>query len=285
VSPWHLLVVAALTALAGCSAGPPQDLRGPGRRKGEAFRTESKLVLKNGKIVVSAGLQRQEGTCDLTWTLVEDDQILEVQGGRVTKQETTVIRDNTSIFIRADGENESITQRGPLLGERILRERHGGKWTNTLVGKEPTAKQKTELKLLGPLEDSADLYPEGKVKPGHTWSIDPARLRKLFGPSCTALSGKASMTYVRTTNFDSEPCALIDFTLDIKGKELTEDNREVDFELSVKGPGYRSLRSGYTIKSFLSGSMRRSGTVVDQGQRLQLEMSGQVTIETIDKLK
>jgi hypothetical protein len=277
--------VGALTALAGCSAGPPQDLRGPGRRKGEAFRTEGKMVLKNGKVTLSADNQRGEGTCDITATFVEDDLILEVKGGRVTKQETTVISDDTSISIQADGQNEKFPERGPLAGEKILRERRGDQWKNTLVGKEPTTKQKTELHFLGPLEDSADLYPEGKVKPGHTWNIDPARLHKLFGPSCTALSGKASMTFVRTTSVDGEPCALIDFTIDIKGKMREESDAEINFKLSAKGPGYRSLRSGYTIKSSLSGTMKVSGTMMEQGQRVHLQMSGPVTIETINKLK
>jgi hypothetical protein len=277
--------VGALTALAGCSAGPPQDLRGPGRQKGQAFRTEDKLVLKNGKMVMSAGLQKQEGTCDLTWSIVEDYRILEVEGGLVTKQETTVIRDDTIMSIRAEGQNESMTERGPLLGEKILRECRGDKWSNTLVGKEPTAKQRTELKILGPLEDSTDLYPEGKVKPGHTWSIEPARLRKLIGPSFTSLSGTASLTFVKTTSLDGESCALIDLTMDIKGKALEEDNSETTVELSVKGPEYRSLRSWYNIKSTLSGTMKKSGTVAEQGQRVQFEVSGPVTIETIAKLK
>jgi hypothetical protein len=277
--------VVALVALAGCSAGPPQDLRGPGRQKGQAFRIETKVVLKNGKMVASAGSQRQEGTCDVTWTNVEDEQILEVQGGQVTKLETAVITDDTTISIRADGQNESTTERGPLLGEKILRERHGEKWSNTLVGKEPSAKQKTELKFLGPLEDSTDWYPEGKIKPGHTWSIDPARLRKHFGPSFTVLSGSASMRFVRTTSLDGEPCALIELAMDIKGKALEEDNTESTVELSVKGPEHRSLRSWYNIKSSLSGTMKKSGAVVEQGQRLQLEVSGPVTIETIAKLK
>jgi hypothetical protein len=277
--------VGALTVLAGCSAGPPQELRGPGRKKGEVFRTERKLVLKNGKMVVWAGLQKQEGTCDLTSTIVEDDQILEVEEGRVTKQETTVIDDETNITARADGQNESKTEHGPLLGEKILRERHGDKWTNTLVGKEPNAKQKTELNILGPLEDKRDLYPEGKVNPGHTWTIEPARLRKLLGPSLKDQSGIASMTFVRTTSLDGEPCALINFTLNMKAKALEEDNSESTVEFNIKGPLYRSLRSGYTIKASLSGTMKKSGTLMEQGQRLQLEVSGPVTLETFDKLK
>jgi hypothetical protein len=236
-------------------------------------------------MILSVGNRREEGTCDLTSTVVEDDQILEVEGGEVTKQETTVISHDTTISIQAEGQNESFTERGPLVGEKILRERRGDQWRNTLVGKEPTAKQKTKLHFLGPLETSADLYPEGKVKPGHTWSIDPARLRKFFGPRFTDLSGSASRTFVKTTSLDGEPCALIDFTMDIKGKTREENNTESTIELSVKGPGYRSLRSGYTIKSSLSGTMKRSGTIVHQGQQVELEISGPVTIETIDKLK
>jgi hypothetical protein len=285
VSFCRLLVVGALVALAGCSAGPPQDLRGPGRKKGEAFRSETKIVVKNGKMVMRTAGQKQEGTCDQTHLNVEDDQILEVEGGQVTKMETTVVSDETKTSVRVDGQNDDFTERGPLVGEKILRECHGDKWSNTLVGKQPNNKQQFELKMLGPVENSADLYPKGQVKPGHSWTIEPARLRKLFGPTLTDLSGSASMTFVKTTSLDGEPCALINFTMNIKGKSLEEDNSESTVELNVKGPAYRSLRAGYTIKSSLSGTMKKSGTVVEQGQRLQVEISGPVTIETVDKLK
>jgi hypothetical protein len=283
-SRWCLLVVAALIAQVGCSAGPSQDLRGPGRRKGETFRTESRTVMKNGKAVVRVGKESQEGSCEMTMTSVEEEQILAVEGRRVTKQQTTVLTDEMSLSVRIAGEHDNGTERGALVGEKILREFKDGKWKNTLVGKEPTAKQQKELDSLDPLEDGGELYPEGPVKPGHTWKVDPARLRKFFGPSCTALSGEASMTFVRTTTLDGESCILINFTMNVKGK-LLEDNNEMDFELRVKGPEYRSLRSWYNIKSSLAGTMKRSGTIVNEGQRVLVEMSGPVTIETITKLK
>jgi hypothetical protein len=281
---WRLLVVAALIGLVGCSAGPPQDLRGPARQKGQAFRTEMKLVMTKGKLVMGAGIQREEGTCDMTMTVVEDDEILEVQGRQVTKQQTTVITDDRSM--RVDGEKVPGPERGDLLvGEKILRERKDGKWKNTLVGKQPTTEQQKELHALGPLENTDDLYPEGKVKPGHTWKVDPAHLRKLLGPGCTEVSGEASMTFERTTTLDGEACALINLSMNIKGKMLDEDNTEANIELTVKGPEYRSIRSGYNIKSSLSGTMKLSGTIVEGGQRIQMEMSGPVTIETITKMK
>jgi hypothetical protein len=234
---------------------------------------------------VRAGNQRQEGTCDLTITNVEDDEILEVEGRQVTKQQTTVITDDRSESIQVGGEQDSHTERGPLVGEKILRERKNGKWKNTLVGKQPTPKQQKELDFLGPLENQDDLYPEGKVEPGHTWKVDPAHLRKLLGPGCTELSGEASMTFVRTTTLDGESCALINLSMNIKGKMLDDNNNEANIELTVKGPEYRSLRSGYNIKSSLSGTMKLTGTVVEGGQRVQMEMSGPVTVEVINKMK
>ena len=283
---WYVVAVAAAwTASAGCSAGPPQELRGPGPQKGQAFRIETKTVLKNGKIVMSVAGQRLEGTCHVTITNVEDEEILDVEGRQVTKQQTTVITDDATRSIEIAGEKDSSTERGLLVGEKILRQRKDGKWNNTLVGKEPTAKQKKELELLDPLENEDELYPEGKVAPGHTWKIDAARLRKFLGPYCTGLSGEASMTFERTATFDGESCALMNLTMNIKGKMLDEDNNELNIELIVKGPTYRSLKSGYDVKSSFSGTMKLTGTVVSDGQRVEMEMSGPATIETTTKLK
>jgi hypothetical protein len=289
-SGWRLLAIAALIAIAGCSADP-QNLRGPGRRKGQAYRTETKVEMKNGKLVIKPGGRSEEATCDLVATNVEDDVILEVEGGRVTKMETTFVSDDGTLTIRAGRESHQQTERGPLVGEKVLRELprsprpQGATWKNTLVGKEPNAKQKTELDLLQPADEEAEIYPEGKVKPGHSWKVDPERLRKQFGPSCTSLSGKASMTFVRTETIDGELCAIINVTKNLKGKMRLDEKTEMDVKWTLKGVAHRSIKAGYTIKSSLSGTMKMSGTIVEEGKRVHLEMSGPVTIETIQKRK
>jgi hypothetical protein len=274
-----------LTALAGCSSGEPQDLRGPGPQKGQAFRSETKVVLTNGTVVVHAGAERLEGACSMTMTNIEDDEILAVEGRQVTKQRTTVITDDISRSVQIDGEKDSGTERGPLVGEKILCERKDGKWKNALIGKEPTEKQKKELKFFDPAENKDELYPEGKVKPGHTWKVDAAHLRKLLSPRCTALFGEASITFVRTTTLDGESCAVIYLSMNIKGRLLDDDNNEASITLIVKGPEYRSLGSGYNVKSSLSGTIRMTRTVVVEGERVPMWMSGPVTIETVTKLK
>src|SRR5262245_54573450 len=120
-SRWRLLIIAGLIGLVGCSGGPPQELRGPGPQKGQVRRTEVRVTMEKGKVILRAAGERVEGTCDLTIVNVEDDEILEVEGRQVTRQRTTVITDEVSESIRIDGENASLPpERGPLAGEQIL---------------------------------------------------------------------------------------------------------------------------------------------------------------------
>jgi hypothetical protein len=277
-----LLVAVALT---GCSAGPPQLLRGPARQKGEASRTEFRMTLKNGKIVLRGGGQSTEGTWSMTSTAVEDDEFLEVEGRQVTKLRTTVLTDDYSESMKIEGETQNKSEPGPLLGETILRQRLGGKWKNTLVGKDPTPKQQKELDALPERENDDDLLPEDPVKPGYTWKLDATRLRKHFGSSCTGLTGESKKTFVRTTTFGGEECLLIDIVMDVKGKMLDDDNNELDVELKAKGSAHQSLRTGYDVRTTMTGTMKMSGTVLENGQRVHIEMSGEVTIETSTKPK
>jgi hypothetical protein len=273
-----------VAALSGC-AGPPQVLRGPPPQEGETSRTETRTTVKNGKVVMHAGVERAEGTWSMTSTLVEDDEILEVDGLQVTKLQTTVVTDVYSESIKVQGENHDTSESGPLAGETVLRQRLDGKWKNTLLGKAPTAKQQKELDALPNHENNDDLLPEGPVKPGFSWELKADRLRRHIGARCTSLTGEAKMTFVRTTKVNGESCLQIDVVVDVKGKMLDDDGNEMEIEKKVKGTEYRSLKTGYEVKTTLSGTMKASGTVGSGGQRVKVEMSGPVTIETATKPK
>jgi hypothetical protein len=203
----------------------------------------------------------------------------------VTKLRTRVITEGTTETVEIAGQKDSNTGRGPLVGETILRERKDGKWKNTLVGQEPTSKQQKELDSFPPLENFDDLLPEGPVNPGYTWKLDAARLRKLVGTRCTGLTGEASMTFVRTTTLDGESCLLIDLTMNITGQMLDDDNSEMAIEMTARGTTYQSLKTGYDVKMSLTGTMKMTGTVVSDGQRVQMEMSGPITLESSTKPK
>jgi hypothetical protein len=278
------LLAAVLVGLAGC-AGPPQVLRQPVPQKGQASRTESRMTLKNGKAILRVGNQQVEGTCAMTATSVEDDEVVEIEGRQVTKLRTTIITDTYQQSMKFEGENDSSSHPSPLVGETILRELQGGKWKNTLVGKEPNEKQRKELDSLSPPENNDDLLPEGPAKPGFTWKLDATRLRKLLGSRCTGLTGEEVRTFVKTTTLNGESCLLINSTVNIKGKMLDDDNNEANIEMTAKGTIYQSLKTGHAIKTSLTGTVKISGTVVNEGQRAQLEMSGPITVETTTKPK
>jgi hypothetical protein len=287
VKRWGVLLgAAALTALAGCSAEPPQQaLRGPGPQPGQSSRTETKYTLTDGSLRMSAAGKKLEGSCDMVMTTVEDTEILAVEGRQVTKHQTTIVSQDREISTRASGRKHRQNERGALVGEQILCERTNGRWRNTVIGKKATAKQLKALAFLEPMENDDDLFPEGPVKPGSTWTVDGSKLRKFLGTACTSLSGKATMTFERMNTVNGEPCARIQLALRLKGKILDGDNNPLSFDLDIKGPLYRSLKSGYNAWYVMSGTLQMGGTVVSSGYRVQMEINGPVRAEATTKRK
>jgi hypothetical protein len=286
VKRWGVLLgAAALTALAGCSAEPPQELRGRGRQPGQSSRTETKLTLTDASLRMSAAGKKLEGSCDMVMTTATDTEILAVEGRQVTKHQTTIVSQDHEAAMRVGGRTHRQNERGALVGEQILCERTNGRWRNTVLGKKATAKQLGALAFLMPMENDDELFPEGPVKAGSTWTVEGSQLRKFFGTPCTSLSGKATMTFERTTTVNGEPCARIQLALRLKGKILDGDNNQLSFDLDVKGPWYRSLKSGYDAWYVMSGTIRMGGTVVSSGQRVQMEINGPVKVEATTKLK
>lgn len=259
------------------------DLRGPAPKKGMVWHTKSTMRVKNADVTVKAGGETIKLKQTLTVTTEEEEKVLAVEGRQVTKSRAKVIKDQTEVT--ADGEKKVETNE--LEGEVIVSERTGeGKWKHTLVDNKPTDKQKKELdKRIGP-ENDDDLYPAGKVKVGHAWTVDAAAMKRFFGNSFTDVKGKLKQKFVRVEEVDGEECAVIESSGPIRAKMPDDDADEpMDVEFDLKATAWRSLKTGIEVKSKYTGSIRIAGKQKVDDIKADIVIAGPLTGESSTKLK
>jgi hypothetical protein len=273
-----LVLALGLLALAGCS-GQPQDLRGPAPQAGQTYRSEMTLTVTKGTITLTAGGEPVTGEADLSMRAVEEEEVLAVADGQVTGIRTKVITDQATETVRIEGQADTHTDSGPLEGETVLCEKAGEGWKTTLVGKAPTPRQAVEMEMLTPPESPVDEYPDGPVKPGHVWTVDAARLRQLMGKGVQIDSGTWKRKFEKTVEVEGEPCAHIAEEIELRGKARDEHGAWSRVELQAKGTTVRSLKRGFSLSTRLSGTLTQSGTVTEDGEKVQVTLSGPMTLE------
>lgn len=273
-------VAAVALLLAGCSEPRSSGLRGPSPKKGQEFRTESTFRIDDGKMVVRAGETTIEGLFSMTTAEVEEGRVLSVRNREIEKEEVTIVLDDTDTSFLFEGERKTEKERGALVGKRILKTRVDGKTKSTLVGESATPEQEEALKSLDALDSDSYLYPETSVPPGHKWQVDAVHLKRYFGLESEDVQGDVSMTYEGTEDRNGDPCAVIAVSLEASWTE-TDENRQVR-KVRLKGTGrtLRSMRKGWDVESTLSGTITISATEVEEGEPIQLDMSGPVTLES-----
>lgn len=288
-SKWRGVAVAVVVGLAGTVAarqdGAEYDLRGPAPAKGQVLVHKSTFKIKDAKVAIKAAGVVLDAKQTLTAVEEEEVKYLAVEGRQVTKAQTRMMKEHVTTVTSLGGNDMEDEKDGDLQGEIIVSERTGpGKWKHTLVDARPNAKQKKELdKRVGPESDD-DLYPAGKVKVGHKWTVDASALQRVFGGSITELKGKLNMRFVRVEAVDGEECAVVESKGKITGI-AKEDEGDLNVELDLDGLTWRALKSGIDVKDQAKGRIRMSGKVDMDGQSLDLDLSGPITIEGTVKLK
>jgi hypothetical protein len=274
-----VLPLATLILVSGCSSRPARDLRGPDPEVGQVIRGKRKLTMTNGKITASAGGQTEEGQMEMTSDDADEEEILAVVNGEVTKSRTKVITQQSTEKITQGGKTDTHTTKNPLEGETVECEKVGKEWKKTLVGKVANDKQALELKMFAPPESNADWYPTEPVKPGHRWKVPTSKLRKLVPSDLEIEEGYCKRKFEKMVEVDGEQCAEIANDLAIIGKMKDEKGEWRRFEMKVSGTAQRSLQKGLTLTSNLKGTITISGTETVDGQKVEVKISGPVTIE------
>jgi hypothetical protein len=274
-----LFLAAGLLAGAGCSSGTPRDLRGPDPEVGQVYHDEMKLTMTGGKLTATLGGVSQTAEVELSLEAVEEEEILAVTGGRVTRRRTRVLTDQGRETIRADGRAKTHTESGPLQGETVECVKAGDGWKTTLVGKAPNRRQAFELEAFPPPVSSADCYPDKLVKPGHRWTVDASKLRTFLGSGVRVESGSWERKFEKEIEVDGEPCAQIAEEFDLLGKMRDERGEWIRLEMKLTGTTRRSLRRGFSLDRRLSGTMTMTGTATEGGEKVRLTVSGPVVLE------
>lgn len=287
-SRWLVGAVAVVAGFVGTSAARQDaevDLRGPAPQKGQVVVSKSTFQIKNAKVAIKVAGMGIDAKQTLKAYEEEEVKYLAVDGRQVTKAQTRVVKEKVDTVTDIGGNEMEDSKDGDLQGEVIVSERVGaGKWKHTLVDTRPNAKQKKELdKRVGPESDD-DLYPAGMVKVGHKWTVDASALQRIFGGSITELKGKLNMRLVRLERLDGEECAVVESKGKITGV-AKEDEGDLNVELELDGLTWRALKTGLDVKDQAKGRIRMSGKVEMDGQSLDLDLSGPITIEGTARLK
>jgi hypothetical protein len=280
-----LIVLFACTVHLSARDDEAVDLRGPAPKKGDVTVSKSVFKIKNAELKLKVAGMNLEAKQSLTATEEEEVKVLAVEGRQATKVQTKLLKEKLESSTSLGGQSMDDTKSGDLEGEVIISERTGeGKWKHSLVDNKPNDKQKKELdKRVGP-ENEDELYPEGKVKPGHTWTVKAAALQRIFGGSVTDLKGEIKMKFVKFEEVSGQQCAVIEAAGVIKGV-AKEDEGTLDVELDLKSTTWRSVKTGLDLKDKAEGTIKMAGKVEMDGVKVDLVLEGPFTIDSVAKSK
>lgn len=286
---WAIGATAVLFAAVGLSraAEDEYDLRGPAPKKGQVLYSKLVMKVKNADMTVKLMGQTLTLKQTLTMTTEEEEKLLAVDGRQVTKSQAKVIKDRVEIAADFMGQTMDSKEVNDLEGEVIVSERVGdGKWKHTLVDTKPTDKQKKELdKRIGP-ENDDELFPEGKVKVGHTWTVDAAAMKKFFGNSFTDVKGKLKQKFVKVEEVNGEPCAVIETAGPITAKmKDDDDDSDLAIALDLKATTWRELKTGVDVKAKFEGKIKISGVQKIDDFKADVVLTGPLTGEGTTVLK
>jgi len=275
-----LVLLAGSLPTTGCSSGVAYDLRGPGSMIGQVYNTEHNVTMTNGTMTLSRGGRSESCPCQMTMNCIDVEETLATEKGQVTQTRTKVARQESRETVRVEGKEDTRTETSSLQGETVECAKVGGEWKITLVGKTPNQKQARELKEFPTPDLGIVYYPAAPVRPGHKWTVDVSKLKKMMGSKALIDSGNCKMLFERTTDVDGELCALLTQEMQMQGKIPNEQGESARVEMKVAGSSLRSLIRGFTLSSRLTGTMTFSETLTLEGQKVEMKITGPITIET-----
>jgi hypothetical protein len=221
---------------------------------------------------------------DMMQTTQEEVEFLSVEGRKVVKQRTRIIKDETKRTTTIAGDEKDDTDKGELAGEIVFSELTKDGWKHTLEDTTPSEKQLKELKNFTEPNSDYDLYPEMKIKVGHTWDVSAEALKKVLGTRVTKIEGKGKSKLLRIEKFGGEDCAIVETELAIKAT-IKEGDNDINVDFKGKVITHRSLKSCVDLKNFRDGMAKYSGTVEEDGMKVDLKFSGKETIESTTEIK
>jgi hypothetical protein len=152
------------------------------------------------------------------------------------------------------------------------------------VDTNPSDKQRKKLEKREGPESDDPLYPEGKVKVGHTWSSGAEALRKSLGKGLEGLEGKVEQKFARVEVVAGESCAVIEMKGKLKGK-LKDDEGDLDLAMDFKATTWRSLKTAVDVKERYDGRITIEGKQKSGGMTIRVHLEGPFVAEGTTTLK
>lgn len=282
-----LAVLAVLAGSGAPAAGEDEayDLRGPAPKKGQVYRSKGSITIKDGDLEMTVGGETIKAKQTMVLLGEEEDKVLAVEGRNVTRCQTRVIKDRISTVTDLGGQELKEDEPGDLEGEVLIGDRVGeGKWKFSLVDSKPTDKQRKKLDTREGPESDDPLYPEGKVRVGHTWSSGAEALKRSLGKGLTDLEGKVDQKFVKVEDVAGEACAVIEMKGKLKGR-LKDEDGDLEMAMDFKATTWRSLKTAVDVKEKYGGTITISGKQKSNGTAVELHLKGPFTAEGTTTLK
>jgi hypothetical protein len=264
-----------LLALTGCATSKSKyELNGgTTSHKGEQTRVETRLVLKNGDLTLSAPRGNLSGRIDMTGVSVQVVRVLEAQFGKATLVETFYEKDLIAFKSTLNGKTDAREDPNPLHGQTVVSRYTNGIWTRTLKNGVPTPEQERKLR-----DETADntFYPDRAVAVGETWTVPSERFKSLLGSGFTS-RGRMTCTLVRITELEGEKCAVIKANVEASGKRLDPSNKEGKITAGLHGTIYHSLKDQLDVRAELQGRIKFESQRTEGNHEVAITMSGPVT--------
>lgn len=285
---FHVAAAVVLAAGPVSAADDTYDLRGPAPAKGQVVASKMSMTIKEAEANITVAGQKVPVTMTMTFTHDLQQEVVEVSGRQVTKVKEKVAKEGEKVKATAFGQDTEEDKPSELEGETVIGERSkDGKWTYKLVDGKPTDDQKKELKRRQGPENEDDAYPAEKVKVGHKWEVDAAKLKGLTGNTMTDVKGKMKQHFVKVETVDGEECAVIETTGKLTAKMQPEEDGDPapDVTMDLKATGWKSLKTGLEVKGTFAGKIKISGKQKAMGQEVEIEMEGPISAESTSALK
>jgi hypothetical protein len=254
-----LHVLGATIPLGPARAADPPVLRRPTFAAADRLLTRLDLLLEDGKVTVTTPDGATGFPCTLRARTASVTRVVKVNpAAGPTETEVDVLADITTTtltLIEGDKTDRQVTTEANALDGRRLRYRAGkAGWDGQLADASTPADLRPALSGYLPPQDET-ILPDRPVKPGDTWQVKGAALRRFLGSEAIRLDGKAECEFRKVVERDGRPHAVVETSMELEAVALDESQEEYTIRLGLTGQSWLRLDTGREVEFAGKGSM------------------------------
>ncbi len=281
-----LLALLVLPAAAGNVRAQTQayDLRGHAPAQGSIIQNRIEVKMPAGVLTLESGGTVSRAKAVEESVTMEEMEVVQTVNRQLTLGRIKIAEKwSRSSFERDGADPQTTIKDDPLVGETLLIERRDDGWQKTLLGHEPNEQQKASLRK--PFTEDAEVYPARPVAPGESWTLEGAKLARLFGfGDALSADGKATYTLEKVIQEAGERRAVISYRLELRVRSLDDDQSPVDLSIGGSGKIHRSLKSYLNVSDHFSGQQQTTGSATDNGRKANATEAGAFEVNESQRL-